>query len=281
MNGHLTVKVNSSSGSQTWISKRYWWEKTVKLTAEQPLYKGKKFSENDVTIKTIPDAKETKGPFTRSTPQYVQALVGGVASWVPSGSNYGWDVCYDLEIKSGAFSVTRHLQFNLVGGAKATDKRKQAWKKEIESIWDRKFKIHRKDCKRGKTCDCYAEHWCCAFAIRVHCIFGAGPGKMPDLHAGANDKTWGSPKWWYSHTWWEKSRSVPATVRAHEFGHLIGMYDEYPAGACDPLRAVTNAPDSIMNAGRKVYDRHMKEFHDWFKSKAGSVLGDTELLEMK
>jgi hypothetical protein len=74
---------------------------------------------------------------------------------------------------------------------------------------------------------------------------------------------------------------VPATVRAHEFGHLIGMYDEYPAGACDPLRAVTNAPDSIMNAGRKVYDRHMKEFHDWFKSKAGSVLGDTELLEMK
>jgi hypothetical protein len=69
-------------------------------------------------------------------------------------------------------------------------------------------------------------------------------------------------------------------VRAHEFGHQIGMWDEYPAGACDPARLYTNEVSSIMNAGHEVYERHFKEFHDWFKSKAGADLGETKLIRM-
>jgi hypothetical protein len=69
-------------------------------------------------------------------------------------------------------------------------------------------------------------------------------------------------------------------VRAHEFGHQIGMYDEYPAGACDPARLYTNIPSSIMSSGSTVYERHFTEFHDWFKSKGGTVLGDTKLIRM-
>jgi hypothetical protein len=58
------------------------------------------------------------------------------------------------------------------------------------------------------------------------------------------------------------------------------MYDEYPAGACDPARLYTNDPTCIMNAGSSVYERHFKDFHDWFKAKAGGDLGDTKLLRI-
>lgn len=168
-----------------------------------------------------------------------------------------------------------------MGGASFSDKNKRNWKKEIESVWDKKFKIHRVDCKRGDKCDCASDQGCCSYVIHIHCVWGGGQGQQTELHKGGNDpKGWGGPKWWYSHTWWEKQNGVPATVRAHEFGHQIGMFDEYPEGACDAARIYTHVPDSIMNAGSKVYERHFKEFHDWFKAKAGGELGDTKLLRL-
>jgi hypothetical protein len=58
------------------------------------------------------------------------------------------------------------------------------------------------------------------------------------------------------------------------------MYDEYPEGACDPARLFTNVRSSVMSSGTSVYERHFKEFHDWFKAKAAGALGDTILLRM-
>jgi hypothetical protein len=58
------------------------------------------------------------------------------------------------------------------------------------------------------------------------------------------------------------------------------MYDEYPAGACDPARQFTDVPSSIMNSGARTYDRHMKDFHAWFHGKAGGVIGNTKLLRV-
>jgi hypothetical protein len=94
-----------------------------------------------------------------------------------------------------------------------------------------------------------------------------GQGRKVTLFKGANDSDgWGKKdKWWYSHTWWEGRNNVPWTVRAHEFGHQIGMYDEYPAGACDPARQYTNDPTCIMNAGTHFYARHVAEFYQWSK----------------
>jgi hypothetical protein len=275
------VALSGAKGSHKWITRRGRYEKDVKVIAEQRHFKGVRDS-GSLEIKTVPDAKELKGPFQRLTPQYSQQVVMGVNAWLPTGVNYGWEVCYELEVKSGRFSVTRKVDFAPQGGASASTKKKKAWKQEIESIWDNKFKIHRTDCKRGDTCDCWGEQGCCSYAIRVVCDWGGGHGMQVALHAGANQQSgWGTPLWWYSHTWWEKAAGVPSTVRAHEFGHLIGMYDEYAAGACDPLRMFTNVPTSIMNAGSTVYDRHYKEFHDWFKGKASGPIGNTKLLRIK
>jgi hypothetical protein len=280
------IPISGDKASAKWIARRGKFQKEVKVTAEQLFYKGTRES-NELTLKTAPDAKELITN-TVATPKYVKRRVSGVETWVPdkapSGAiiNYSWQSCYEVDIKDGIFTVIRKIDFQLIGGAVLTEKKKKRWKKEIERVWDKQFKVHRTNCKRGDTCDCYAEQGCCSFAIRILCEWGPGQGQQVELHAGANKPDgWGKPGvWWYSHTWWEERGHVPTTVRAHEFGHQIGMYDEYPEGACDPARQFTNCQSSVMNGGSFVFERHFKAFHDWFKGKAGSVLGDTKLLRM-
>jgi hypothetical protein len=274
----FSVPISGNKGSFEWKCERMRYEKEVKVKGEQTSFKGTKDSDQ-LLIKTAPDAKEAIHR-QASTPKYVKQVVGGVNTWVKTATNYGWDVAYDIEIKSGQFSVTRKIDFKLIDGASASDKDKRDWKNQIERVWNNKFKIHRVDCKRGDTCGCNADQGCCAYAIHIYCVWAAGQGKQVELRPGANDpKGWGAKhKWWYSHEWWERLANVPSTVRAHEFGHQIGMWDEYAAGACDPARKYTNEPTSIMGSGSQVYERHLQEFHDWFKAKAGGELGDTKLL---
>jgi hypothetical protein len=278
MNAWFKVQISGNKGSFRWGTRRGRFDKVVKLTGEQTHFKGTVLTSNELELKTAPNAKETINR-QQTTPQYTQQVVGGTPTWVKTTVNYGWSVAYDIEIKDGRFSITRRIDFKYIDGASASGKQKKRWKKEIEAIWDKKFKIHRKDCCRGDTCACHSDQGCCSYAIRIFCEWGAGQGKQIELHPGANQASgWGTPLWWYSHTWWEEAAGVPATVRAHEFGHNIGMWDEYPAGACDPARLYTNETDSIMNAGKKVFERHFKEYHDWFKAKAGGEIGDTKLL---
>lgn len=74
-------------------------------------------------------------------------------------------------------------------------------------------------------------------------------------------------------------------LRAHEFGHLLGLHDEYPIGACLELpngkRPFANSQDqSIMNNGNRTHPRHMRDFKAWFGKKTKSVLGPTELIRI-
>ena len=147
-------------------------------------------------------------------------------------------------------------------------------------MWSRKFKVHRENCNRGDRCHCAPDSGCCGFAINVVCEFGAGHPEPINLHKGKNDPNPGDPRWWTSNDWYEKMRNVPTTVRAHEFGHLIGMYDEYPEAACDPSLMHTNETTSVMNAGSAVYARHFEEFFAWIQSQCQGLLGDLKLVKM-
>jgi hypothetical protein len=279
MNGWFTVKVSGDKAKHEWITRRGYFEQKLEPVAQQTSYKGVKVS-NELKLKTAPDANELK-LYTVTTPQYLEQDVDGFMIFCATGANYEWPVGYEIAIKDGRFSVTRKIDFKLIDGAKPSDRTKRSWKKEIEAVWNRKFKLHRVACKRGDKCDCPMDQGCCSYVIHIQCEWGGGQGPQTELHKGANSpKDWGGPKWWYSHTWWEKHRGVPRTVRAHEFGHQIGMYDEYPQGACDPGRIYTDVPESIMSAGKKVYERHFKDFHDWFDSKASGALGATKLIRV-
>jgi hypothetical protein len=68
-------------------------------------------------------------------------------------------------------------------------------------------------------------------------------------------------------------------VRAHEFGHTLGLYDEYRTGAVYvPQDASGNAtgqppnpdvPGSLMGpSGTGIKKNHLDDFHAWFLDKA-------------
>jgi hypothetical protein len=270
----LVAKIDGGRARAAWISRRGPYVKKVKAKARQEVLGGVAESSNELELKAPENAKDTVIG-DRSTPKYKKHPV--THQLVPSGGFYGWPFGYDIELHPGELVITRKVDFVVMPGASANSRKKRRWKREIQDIWDQKFKLHRSKCQRKDDCDCAEKNGCCTWVVRVKCVWSGGHGKPVTLHAGGNSPNWGDPDWWYSHDWWEQGVNVPSTVRAHEFGHLFGQYDEYPLGACDPLRRFTNIPSSIMSAGTQVGKRHFEEYVKWFKSKAESVVGQTVL----
>jgi hypothetical protein len=275
------LDLKGNKGEDTWVAHRGQWQEKVELELRHGHGKGEVKS-GALEVKAPEAAKEVVGPVQRTTPEY--RLDELLQLYLPTGRNYGWEMYYEIELKQGELVITRPVPFNLRNGATQPSPEKiREWKREIESIWDKKFVLHRKRCKREDRCTCRIESGCCRIGVRIRAELGVMGGgvKKIDLLPGANDPNgWGKvDKWWYSHTWWMEHTGVSLGVRAHEFGHLIGMYDEYPAGACDPARRYTDEHDSIMNSGSQVFERHFEDFKIWAEKKFGAGFGETVMKE--
>jgi Domain of unknown function (DUF4150) len=171
---------------------------------------------------------------------------------------------YDLTIKQGVYQI--HCKVKLVPQAhvKTGKMRKslRGLKAEIEGIWDRKWKEHRVGCQRGDKCGCPTG--CCIFPIRVKCTFvPAGEHIVVNLWPGAPNPAAGpvgsNPNWWDQHNWYERlcgQEGNGAVVHAHEFGHSIGMEDEYVGGSTIP--EFFDVPGSLMQSGTKVMKQHFE-----------------------
>jgi len=262
-------------------------------------------SSDPLEIQCPAEKTKTNPKMNRRVPQVVQAPVpGGGTTWVrnPAGGWWGWDYGFDFEIKDGAFIVTCKLKLNAQPGALVTAKRKRQWKRSIESIWSRKWRLHREACQRGDTCNCWGG--CCSFPIVFVCEFVSGgehaaidvwPGS-PDTYRDASGNPHGplpngKNAWWTSKTWFIDRCGHEGNgngVRAHEYGHTIGQYDEYSAGAVQvPHNAATGAitgqppfasvADSLMGSGLKIKENHLDEYHQWFESEAGETYKRLEL----
>lgn len=169
---------------------------------------------------------------------------------------------YDLSIKEGVFRI--HCKMKLipkrhVKTGKKLERGKKRWKKEIEDTWDRKWKEHRIACQRGDKCACSGG--CCLFPIRVKCSFvSAGEHVTVNLWPGAPTGLaahGGNPEWWDNGNWYERTGGAEgngAVVHAHEFGHSIGMEDEYAGGST--IREYFNVAGSLMQSGTNVMKQH-------------------------
>ncbi|HTV19235.1 MAG TPA: DUF4150 domain-containing protein [Polyangiaceae bacterium] len=283
----LYVPISGDKGSLEWISVQQKWAKAIDVAGEQQAYDGAKRS-NEMKMRTLQDAKETIKPAAaRLAPIYEEVVINGVKTgrFQKTAGNYGIRPAYDIEIRSGLLVVTGKIAFDtwnaLRPGARPTEADLRAWKREIEEIWDGKWKLHRVDCLRGNTCDCHDHNGCCMYVIQIQCEWGGGHSVV-QLNDGANGLEWGKKEWWFSHTWWMQVAGNLGQVRAHEFGHLLGMYDEYPAGACLEINGVrpyaSTVDQSIMNRGWLTHERHMADFKDWFDAKASGVIGTTKLI---
>jgi hypothetical protein len=272
------IAVKGDRGKVKWLSRwRHLYTEKVPAVATQGTLKGPRDSANALEFQNPPNAKASVVPGTRSAPIYEQTHNNG--PWVYAGYDIPWPFSYDFEVTSGRVYVRRKLDFvRGPGVSPVLPAVWRSWKAQIESVWDHKFYFHRIHCKRGRDCDC-GVNGCCKYPLRILVVQGAGHGQVDLFLGGPKAANWGKlDLWWYSHTWWTSVGDAGANVRAHEFGHLIGCFDEYPGGACEASRAFADVPDSIMNGGTTVYPRHVEDFRARFAAHAGAVVGPVKLV---
>jgi hypothetical protein len=282
-------QIRGNRGFLNWTSRQHDWAPDIDIVAEQTAYEAVVQRSNGVKMRTVPDVKAPIAGL-REAPKYIEIVVDGRAYLELTDKPYRWSFAYDAEIKEGVFTITRKMDFDTVNvmcpGPPPTTQQRRRWRQEVERVWDRRWKIHRLACRREEDCDCSPDNGCCSFAIRIKWEDGPGHGSV-QLNSGANhSQGFGTYFWWYSTWWWMDAVGNLGQVRAHEFGHLIGMHDEYYLGACyaetNGYRPYAFAPDGVMaNGSSNVYGRYMSDFKAWFDAKAGGLLGETELLRIR
>lgn len=132
----------------------------------------------------------------------------------------------------------------------------------IEAVFRDRWVLHRGDCRRGASCDCPATYRCCKFPLKVQVRLRS----YRDLRGGAIDLSglWNNSPDHVANVWPNNGRDSTfdwytgysgvdhcpehtpfadplcdackivhldrqAQVLAHEVGHYLGFYDEYPS----------------------------------------------------
>lgn len=275
----IPVEVIGNKTEHLWISRwRFRFREKIPAAAVQSTLQGAEKSSNALEFRNPPQhSKETI-----NKPRYWAWMFEQdkqTKKWFKNGQYFAWDVAYDFEISDGWAIIRRQLDFNIRSGSPVNLLTFREWVEEIESVWDRKFYFHRSRCQRGADCDCTLMG-CCKYPLRIFAQQGSAHGQI-DLFEGAPKAEDRGKKdlWWYSHTWWTELGPVSIYVRAHEFGHLLGCYDEYAGGACEPGGRWVDAPGSIMNNGKTVFPRHVEDFRKLFEQ-SSPVVGAVETMQI-
>ena len=143
------------------------------------------------------------------------------------------------------------MQFFTLGGVPQSelDALKPVWESGIEDFWSNKYVVVRGDIDR--------------FPIVFDVTYGG-----PIFHYGVNvapGRTVNMLNWGTEHGAGESHE----TLAAHEYGHMFGLFDEYPGGATNPTGELID-PTSIMGSvafGAIPYARHYEGFRDWLAAK--------------
>ena len=126
---------------------------------------------------------------------------------------------------------------------------KDGWLANIHTTWDGKFKLHRKTCPSSDAN-------CCTWPIKIEAKWDLTSGEKlvyliwTQSWAGTNDGRSNAVDWYMGDN---RTGLAP-----HEFGHLLGAYDEYTGGAVDPANTVIDA-NTIMgqNLPLTAKSRHL------------------------
>ena len=178
----------------------------------------------------------------------VQNTVETITGRKRTNNGFAWKYGYDVAIRNG--DVIVRVAINLVAAVGVTrgelNRVKPLWEEGIERIWSRRFSLE------GASGQRYPIVMDVSFRgpeFHHDVIVRPGAGRSDELNWNVLD----SPE-----------------LVAHEFGHMIGMFDEYHKGALAPRQAVID-PASIMAStpgeGAVPRARHYEPFRRWFMSK--------------
>jgi len=171
-------------------------------------------------------------------------------------NRFSWRYSYDIAFRESKVLVDVAIHLIPAGGVTKLelDRVKPAWEKGIEEVWSNKFSIATPAGER--------------YPIMIDVSF-KGPRYHHDVivrpgGGRSNELNWNildSPM-----------------IAAHEFGHMLGVFDEYRRGAIAPQSGIidkTSIMTSNPTAGM-TYARHYKGFLVWFVNK--SKLRDVSLV---
>jgi hypothetical protein len=208
-------------------------------------------------------ATGAQSAITPALTPYVQKVEARISS--PAG--FTWDISYEA-IFDGS-SLVKHVEIDFLfrDVLGFTPAQKTAWKNDaemaIESIWNDKYRIV--DTVNGKT-----------FALSVDVTQEGYP--RPGLPNAFDQAVTVLPQPGDCASrpnaldcrdnmlnWFVDSSD---TIKAHEFGHMIGLYDEYVGGALDKLNNATLSDDGLMGLGAlsdtpAFYARYFQSYVDF------------------
>ncbi len=124
----------------------------------------------------------------------------------------------------------------------------RSWEPGVERIWSDRFALVVDGTTRPIRLDVQFSHRNPHFTVAV----------KDDPTAGADQLHW--------------SRFAGPNVVAHEVGHMLGAYDDYPGGAQNP-NAPTLDGSSIMsgNPSGRCHARHFELVENWAVTRLGDV----------
>ncbi len=205
----------------------------------------------------------------------------------PAAVRYGWDKKVLIEFTDRKLTLTVKVHLTnksapkpeqgkkesygdyvtrcdaIPNGGVVPEAAKQSIISTVEGVYRDQWLLHRRGCGRSTGCTCDRTYKCCKFDLEVRLLLVDAPGAMVnEVNFWPGTARADSANWF-------RIESRPGKTWAHEVGHLMGFYDEYPEGATGSHPWVPDLPNSIMGNGTKVYNYHIEEFRAWFSSQAG------------
>jgi hypothetical protein len=178
------------------------------------------------------------------------AAIETVAGRITAENGFAWPYGYDINWDGRHVLVGVAVKLIPHAGMTSLDleRIKRQWEAGIEGIWSRRYAVKNADGGR--------------YPIVIDVTFDARRFHHQVIvrpRGGRSDAL----------NW---NIMNPPAMAAHEFGHLLGVFDEYWPGATNPEGRVVDAK-SIMTSNvssGKTYERHYQRILAWFIGKNGS-----------
>ena len=167
-----------------------------------------------------------------------------ITGYMSSGL-YGWTYSYDIGFYNDKLMVD--VDINLVGYSPDLNLRTR-WETGIETLWST---------NRFSVPILFNVDWVTTnYDYSVNVVQGTGRWDMLNWYTvGAGG--WGD--------------SYQEKVAAHEYGHMISMWDEYSGGAINPDTQRTNTGGLMDTLNGGALDYYYDPFLNWYQEKISSV----------
>ncbi len=175
-----------------------------------------------------------------------------VSGRISAKNGFAWKYRYRIGLVGGCVVVKVAVTLIPADGVSRVrlNRAKTLWEDAIERVWSRKFGIKTPE---GRVYPIVIDVSFKGGRFDYEVVVRPGTGKTDQLNWGLMD---------------------PPELIAHEFGHMIGEYDEYGSGGLSPDSPIIDGTSIMWRyPGEKsiAFKRHYRRFLKWFVKETGST----------